>query len=71
MPLGTIGGYIFGYFSNSNSITKNHTFQYFINDNELLQYLPDDIKIISIKRELLLSVSLYIMLRFTFNVINI
>ena len=49
MSLGTIGGYKFGYFSKSNSITKNHILQYFINDKKLLQYLPDDIKIISIK----------------------
>lgn len=64
MPLGTIGGYKFGHFKKTNNITKNHILQYFIHDNDLMKYLPDDIKIISIKRELLLSVSLLLMCRY-------
>ena len=64
LPLGTIGGYKFGHFTKSNSITKNHILQYFIGDNELMKYLPNDIKLTSINRELLLSVSILLISRF-------
>ena len=60
----SIKGYKFEYFTKSNSAKKNHILQLFPGDQSLLSYLPDDIKPISINRELLLSVSNIIIFRY-------
>ena len=56
LPLGALGGYKFNYFTRSNSATKNHILQLFKDEPALMKYVPDDIKITSLNRELLLSV---------------
>ena len=41
-------------------LTKEHIFSKFVNDEELLQYIPSDAKLSSLTRELLLSILAYI-----------
>jgi len=40
-------------------LTKEHIFSKFVNDNNLLSYLPDNAPLTSISREFLLSVLFY------------
>ena len=47
------------YYTKSKALTKKHIFEKFINDNNLLSYLPDNISLTSISREFLLSVLFY------------
>ena len=49
-------GFEFNYFTKTNKFTKKHLLQYFENDEELLQYVLDDINRNSINRTYLLSV---------------
>jgi hypothetical protein len=41
-------------------LTKNHIFEQFANDAELLKYIPTGAKVSSLTRELLLSILAYI-----------
>ena len=43
----------FRYFSKSHNFTKNHILKYFIENNELKKYIPDDVSTnyISFKRK--------------------
>lgn len=41
-------------------MTKQHIFSHFINDEELLKYIPTGVKVSSLTRELLLSILAYI-----------
>lgn len=55
--IGEIGGVDFPWFTKSNHFTKNHLLWIFISEPTLRTYLPDDIKLESIKRSYLLNVS--------------
>lgn len=59
LRLGQIGGVDFPWFTKTNHFTKNHLLSYFKNDPTLLSYLPDDIKLESIKRNYLLNVRFF------------
>ena len=61
MPIGYGVGFEFAYFTKSQKFTKAHLLQYFENDQELLQYIPDDIDKNSINRNYLISVSIYLL----------
>jgi hypothetical protein len=52
-----VGGFGFGYFTKSNLFTKNHILSYFMDDAELLKFLPSGISPDAIERDLLLSVN--------------
>ena len=41
-------------------MTKQHIFQQFVGDDELQKYLPNNLKLTSITRELLLSILFYV-----------
>ena len=56
LPIGCIGGFNFPYYSKGKLLTKDDIFKNFINDEELLAYLPDNPDIRCITREYLLSV---------------
>lgn len=60
LPLGCVGGFNVPYFSKEKILTKSHIYQEFIGDQDLLKYLPDNLKLTSITRELLLSILFYI-----------
>ena len=47
------------YYSKSKKLTKEYIFQKFLNDQNLLSYLPDNVNLTGITREFLLSVLLY------------
>ena len=57
LHIGEIGGVEFPWFTKTNHFTKNHLLSIFINEPTLRAYLPDDIKLESIKRSYLLNVS--------------
>ena len=50
------GGFNFPYFSKDKKLTKAHIYQEFINDENLMAYLPDNPDIRCLSREFLLSV---------------
>ena len=60
MNLGCIGGFNVPYYTREKLLTKEHIFSKFVNDEELLQYIPSDAKLSSLTRELLLSILSYI-----------
>ena len=55
-----MGGFNIPYFSKERILTKQHIFQQFVGDNELQKYLPNNLKLTSITRELLLSILFYV-----------
>ena len=59
LPLGYFGGFSFPYYTKNKKLTKKHIFEKFVNDQNLLSYLPDNIPLTSITREFLLSVLFY------------
>lgn len=59
LPLGCLGGYNLPYYTKSKKLTKAYIFEKFIGDPILLSYLPDNIRLTSVKREFLLSVLFY------------
>ena len=59
LPLGCFGGFNIPYFSKSKKLTKDDILKKFIGDEQLLSYLPDNLDIKSITRELLLSILFY------------
>lgn len=50
------GGFNFRYFSKSQNFTKSHILHYFMENEELQQFIPDDICPNNLSREYLLSV---------------
>ena len=48
------------YYTMEKLLTKEHIFSKFINDEELLQYIPSNEKLSSLTRKLLLSILAYI-----------
>ena len=56
MPIGCLGGFTFPYYSKDKKLTKEHIFNEFINDQTLLEFLPDNPDIRCLSREFLLSV---------------
>ena len=59
LRIGQIGGVNFPWFTKSKHFTKNHLLSFFVNDLILRTYLPDDIKLESIKRSYLLNVRIF------------
>ena len=59
LPLGCFGGFNLPYYSKSKKLTKEYIFQKFLNDQNLLSYLPDNVNLTGITREFLLSVLFY------------
>ena len=55
LKLGQIGGYSLPYFSKTKNLTKDHIIQQFVNDKELLEYLPDSLDKSTITRDFLLA----------------
>ena len=55
-----MGGFNIPYFSKERILTKQYIFQQFVGDNELQKYLPNNLKLTSITRELLLSILFYV-----------
>ena len=55
-----MGGFNIPYFSKERILTKQHIFQQFVGDDELQKYLPNNLKLTSITRELLLSILFYV-----------
>ena len=53
---GYFGGFSFPYFTKSKKLTKKYIFEKFVNDQNLLSYIPDNVPLTSINREFLLSV---------------
>ncbi len=56
LNIGCLGGYNIPYFSKNKVLTKQYIFDLFIDDIELKKYIPDELKLHSITRELLLSI---------------
>ena len=56
LALGSIGGFGLPYFTKKKALRKVDIIQKFQNDQNLMKYIPDDIKINSLNREFLLSV---------------
>ena len=56
LPLGSIGGYFLPYHSKENILAKQMIFQNFLGDNDLLSYLPNNLKISSTPREFSLNI---------------
>ena len=59
LPLGCFGGFNLPYYTKNKKITKEHIFEKFNNDPNLLSYLPDNVRLTSLTREFLLSVLFY------------
>ena len=59
LPIGCFGGFNFPYFSKGKALTKDCIFKEFVNDENLLAYLPDNPDIRCISREFLLSILFY------------
>ena len=55
-----MGGFNLPYYTKDRILTKSHIFEQFINDDELLKYIPTGVKPSSLTRELLLSILAYI-----------
>ena len=55
-----MGGFNLPYYTKDKILTKEHIFSQFINDEELLKYIPTGVKPSSLTRELLLSILAYI-----------
>lgn len=60
LSLGCFGGFNLPYYTKENILTKNHIFSQFLDDEELLKYIPTGAKLSSLTRELLLSILAYI-----------
>ena len=58
--MGCKGGFNIPYFSKERILTKQHIFQQFVGDDELQKYLPNNLKLTSIIRELFLSILFYV-----------
>ncbi len=56
LKLGQVEGFEIPIFKKSNNNTKEHVLSFFENDEELIKYLPDDIKPKSINKDFLMSV---------------
>ena len=54
--IGCFGGFSFPYYSKEKRLTKEHIYKEFLNDENLMAYLPDNADIRCISREFLLSV---------------
>ena len=59
-PLGCLGGFNIPYYTKEKILTKEHIFSQFIGDTELKMYIPDNMKLSAITRELLLAILFYI-----------
>ena len=51
LPIGCIGGLNIPYYSKDKKLTKEHIYAQFINDENLMSYLPDNPDIRCISRE--------------------
>ena len=56
MALGSIGGFELPYFTKNKALRKIDIIEKFKDDQNLMSYIPDDIKINSLNRNFLLSV---------------
>lgn len=56
MALGSVGGFELPYFTKKKALRKADIIHKFQNDQNLMSYIPDDIKINSLNRDFLLSV---------------
>ena len=60
LPLGCLGGFNIPYYTKEKILTKQHIYSQFIGDTDLKMYVPDDLKLSAITRELLLAILFYI-----------
>lgn len=70
LPLGMGPGFTFNYYTKTHQFTKNHIWQFFQGDNELLKYVPDDVHINSLNREHLLAILAYVRKELWFTLYN-
>lgn len=60
IPLGRVGGYNFRYFAKDHLFTKSDLINRIRNIPEAQKYLPDNVQVNSLTRELLINVSRYV-----------
>ena len=59
LPLGCLGGFAIPYYTKNKTLTKEYIFKLFLNDQNLMSFLPDNPDIRGLSREFLLSVLFY------------